>query len=149
MLFGLPRKVWHRKRSLNSLSAQYPRRADLLLYLSARRRGDVVCESSVIGAFTMITTVSAILFMFSGRLSFARTWCIANSVLICIEVDLQDATRQADVLGMYGVLVFVLVLLTLEDDTRQALLVPRCGLSRWGWAGCLLVKNACEVMPRL
>lgn len=26
MLFGLARKVWHRKRSLNSLSAQYPRK---------------------------------------------------------------------------------------------------------------------------
>lgn len=26
MLFGLAQKVWHRKRSLNSLSAQYPRK---------------------------------------------------------------------------------------------------------------------------
>lgn len=37
--------------------------------------------------------------------------------------------------------VFVIVLLTLEDDTRRALLVTRCGLSRWGWAGCLLVRS--------
>ncbi|MGU0043716.1 amino acid permease [Escherichia coli] len=57
---------------------------------------------SVIGAFTMITTVSAILLCSSGRLSFARTWFTANSVLICMRSRSTSATRQADVLGMYG-----------------------------------------------
>ncbi len=37
--------------------------------------------------------------------------------------------------------VFVLVLLTLEDDTREALMVTRCGLCCSARAGCLPAKN--------
>ncbi len=89
----------------------------------------------------MITTVSAILFMFVWTIILARTWCIANSVLICMRSRSTSAARQADVLGMYGVLCVRDRVLTLEDDTRQALLVTPLWFIRWGWAGCLLVRS--------
>lgn len=41
--------------------------------------------------------------------------------------------------------VFVLVLLTTEDDTREALMVTRCGLCCWARAGCLPAKTAGEI----
>ncbi len=50
--------------------------------------------------------------------------------------------RQADVLGMYGILCVRGRAATLEDDTRQALLVTPLWFIALGWAGCLLVKNA-------
>lgn len=97
---------------------------------------------SVIGAFTMITTVSAILFMF--------VW----TIILCSYLVYRKQRPHLHEKSIYKMplgklmcwvcmafFVFVLVLLTLEDDTRQALLVTRCGLSRWGWAGCLLVRN--------
>ncbi len=37
--------------------------------------------------------------------------------------------------------VFVVGLLTLEDDTRQALLVTPLWFIALGWAGCLLVRS--------
>lgn len=52
------------------------------------------------------------------------------------EVDLQDALDEL-MLGMC--FVFVLVLLTLEDDTAKLLVAAV--VYRWGWAGCLLVET--------
>ena len=59
---------------------------------------------SVIGAFTMITTVSAILFMFVWTIILCSYRCTANSVHTCMRSRSQDAAGQADVLGVHGVL---------------------------------------------
>ena len=79
---------------------------------------------SVIGAFTMITTVSAILFMF--------VW----TIILCSYLVYRKQRPHLHEKSIYKMplgklmcwvcmafFVFVLVLLTLEDDTRQALLV--------------------------
>jgi len=79
---------------------------------------------SVIGAFTMITTVSAILFMF--------VW----TIILCSYLVYRKQRPQLHEKSIYKMplgklmcwvcmafFVFVLVLLTLEDDTRQALIV--------------------------
>ena len=79
---------------------------------------------SVIGAFTMITTVSAILFMF--------VWTIILCSYLVYRKQrphLHDKSIYKMPLGKLmcwvcmAFFVFVVVLLTLEDDTRQALLV--------------------------
>ena len=79
---------------------------------------------SVIGAFTMITTVSAILFMF--------VW----TIILCSYLVYRKQRPHLHEKSIYKMplgklmcwvcmafFVFVVVLLTLEDDTRQALLV--------------------------
>ena len=79
---------------------------------------------SAIAAFTMITTVSAILFMF--------VW----TIILCSYLtyrkhrpQLHEASKYKMPLGKLmcwacmAFFVFVIVLLTLEDDTRQALIV--------------------------
>lgn len=79
---------------------------------------------SVIGAFTMITTVSAILFMF--------VW----TIILCSYLVYRKQRPHLHEKSIYKMplgklmcwvcmafFVFVIVLLTLEDDTRQALLV--------------------------
>ena len=79
---------------------------------------------SVIGAFTMITTVSAILFMF--------VW----TIILCSYLVYRKQRPHLHEKSIYKMplgkvmcwvcmafFVFVLVLLTLEDDTRQALIV--------------------------
>lgn len=79
---------------------------------------------SVIGAFTMITTVSAILFMF--------VW----TIILCSYLVYRKQRPHLHEKSIYKMplgklmcwvcmafFVFVLVLLTLEDDTRQALMV--------------------------
>ena len=79
---------------------------------------------SVIGAFTMITTVSAILFMF--------VW----TIILCSYLVYRKQRPHLHEKSIYKMplgklmcwvcmafFVFVLVLLTLEEDTRQALMV--------------------------
>ena len=79
---------------------------------------------SVIGAFTMITTVSAILFMF--------VW----TIILCSYLVYRKQRPHLHEKSIYKMplgklmcwvcmafFVFVLVLLTLEEDTRQALIV--------------------------
>ncbi|WP_449542725.1 D-serine/D-alanine/glycine transporter [Enterobacter ludwigii] len=79
---------------------------------------------SVIGAFTMITTVSAILFMF--------VWTIILCSYLVYRKQRPHLHEKSNYKMPLGKLmcwvcmaffVFVLVLLTLEDDTRQALIV--------------------------
>jgi len=79
---------------------------------------------SVIGAFTMITTVSAILFMF--------VWTIILCSYLVYRKQrphLHEKSIYKMPLGKFmcwvcmAFFVFVLVLLTLEEDTRQALIV--------------------------
>ncbi|XNM55455.1 hypothetical protein ACLK1Z_24205 [Escherichia coli] len=76
-----------RKRSLNSSKRAVPAKG--LTFSCICLLGGVVMlyvNPSVIGAFTMITTVSAILFMFVWTIILCcRTWCIANSVRTCIR----------------------------------------------------------------
>jgi len=79
---------------------------------------------SVIGAFTMITTVSAILFMF--------VWTIILCSYLVYRKQrphLHEKSIYKMPLGKFmcwvcmAFFVFVLVLLTLEEDTRQALII--------------------------
>ena len=84
----------------------------------------LMVNPSVIAAFTMITTVSAILFMF--------VW----TIILCSYLvyrkkrpQLHEKSKYKMPLGKFmcwvcmAFFVFVLVLLTLEDDTREALMV--------------------------
>lgn len=102
---------------------------------------------SVIGAFTMITTVSAILFMF--------VW----TIILCSYLVYRKQRPHLHEKSIYKMplgklmcwvcmafFVFVVVLLTLEDDTRRALLVTRCGFIALG-LGWLFIgkKRAAEL----
>ncbi|EPF1958249.1 D-serine/D-alanine/glycine transporter [Klebsiella aerogenes] len=84
----------------------------------------LMVNPSVIAAFTMITTVSAILFMF--------VW----TIILCSYLVYRKKRPQLHEKSIYKMplgkvmcwvcmafFVFVLVLLTLEDDTREALMV--------------------------
>ena len=84
----------------------------------------LMVNPSVIAAFTMITTVSAILFMF--------VW----TIILCSYLAYRKNRPQLHEKSSYKMplgkvmcwvcmafFVFVLVLLTLEDDTREALMV--------------------------
>lgn len=101
---------------------------------------------SAIAAFTMITTVSAILFMF--------VW----TIILCSYLVYRKQRPQLHEASIYKMplgkvmcwvcmafFVFVLVLLTLEEDTRQALIVTPIWFIVLG-AGWLIVgKNARQV----
>ncbi len=103
---------------------------------------------SVIGAFTMITTVSAILFMF--------VW----TIILCSYLAYRKQCPHLHEKSIYKMplgklmcwvcmafFVFVIVLLTLEDDTRQALLVTPLWFIALGLGWLLIQKTHGEVMP--
>ncbi len=105
---------------------------------------------SVIGAFTMITTVSAILFMF--------VW----TIILCSYLVYRKQRPHLHEKSIYKMplgklmcwacmafFVFVIVLLTLEDDTRQALLVTPLWFIALG-LGCLIIckKRAAELRQK-
>ncbi|WP_411670445.1 hypothetical protein [Escherichia coli] len=81
--------------------------------------------------------------MFVWTIILCSYLCIANSVPHLHEKSIYKMPLGKLMCWVcMAFFVFVIVLLTLEDDTRQALLgYPACGLSRWGWAGCLLVRS--------
>ena len=85
MLFGRRRKALRRARSRSSKRA-VPAKG--LTFSCMCLLGGVVMlyvNPSVIGAFTMITTVSAILFMFVWTIILCSYRCIVNSVRICMR----------------------------------------------------------------
>ncbi len=74
------RKVWHRKRSPVLSKRAVPAKG--LTFSCICLLGGVVMlyvNPSAIGAFTMIQPFPRFCLCSSGRLSFARTWCTANS----------------------------------------------------------------------
>lgn len=101
----------------------------------------LMVNPSVIGAFTMITTVSAILFMF--------VW----TIILCSygvpqkRPHLHEKSIYKMPLGKLmcwvcmAFFAFVLVLLTLEDDTRRALIVTPLWFIALGLGWLFLRKN--------
>ncbi len=102
----------------------------------------LMVNPSVIGAFTMITTVSAILFMF--------VW----TIILCSYLVYRKKRPHLHEKSIYKMplgklmcwvcmafFAFVLVLLTLEDDTRQALIVTPLWFIALGLGWLFLRKN--------
>ena len=77
---------------------------------------------NLITAFTLVTTLAAVLFMFVWSLIlFAYIAYRRKRPAAARGVDLQDARRRVHVLGLPGLLRLRAGLLTLQADTRQAL----------------------------
>ncbi len=106
----------------------------------------LMVNPSVIAAFTMITTVSAILFMF--------VW----TIILCSYLAYRKNRPQLHEKSSYKMplgkvmcwvcmafFVFVLVLLTLEDDTREALMVTPLWFVLLGAGWLLPAKTAGEI----
>ncbi|HAF3440533.1 TPA: D-serine/D-alanine/glycine transporter [Salmonella enterica] len=102
----------------------------------------LMVNPSVIGAFTMITTVSAILFMF--------VW----TIILCSYLVYRKKRPHLHEKSIYKMplgklmcwvcmafFAFVLVLLTLEDDTRQALIVTPLWFITLGLGWLLIGKK--------
>ncbi|ECF6075441.1 D-serine/D-alanine/glycine transporter [Salmonella enterica subsp. houtenae] len=102
----------------------------------------LMVNPSVIGAFTMITTVSAILFMF--------VW----TIILCSYLVYRKKRPHLHEKSIYKMplgklmcwvcmafFAFVLVLLTLEDDTRQALMVTPLWFIALGLGWLLIGKK--------
>ncbi|SUH45006.1 D-serine/D-alanine/glycine transporter [Salmonella enterica subsp. enterica] len=102
----------------------------------------LMVNPSVIGAFTMITTVSAILFMF--------VW----TIILCSYLVYRKKRPHLHEKSIYKMplgklmcwvcmafFAFVLVLLTLEDDTRQALIVTPLWFIALGLGWLLIGKK--------
>lgn len=105
---------------------------------------------NVVTVFTMVTTVSAILFMF--------VW----SIILCSYMVYRKQRPHLHEKSIYKMpfgklmcwvclafFAFVIVLLTLEADTRQALMVTPFGLLFWDWVGCSFANVAAHNRYRL